>query len=400
MRPRRSASSTASRAPSSSESRCASPPQPTRPRSDLTSRFLPYRAQPGKALRLIEQMVGDYRQRQISDGGAEATKLALARKDVVATFTRQTGLPEFLLADDMPLDLVAVRTYFTERVVGQEQAADAMVNLIAVIKAGLNDPQKPLGSFLFIGPTGVGKTQMAKTLAKYLFGDEGRVIRFDMSEYGDPAGIRRLIGAAGSDQEGELTGKVRSQPFCVLLLDEFEKADPLIHDLFLQVLGEGRLTDATGATTSFQNAIIVMTSNLGASARAQRALGLVSDDQSSAGRDPAYWQGKVEDYFRPEFVNRIDQIVAFRPLSPETTRRIAQRELGEVLLRKGLTRRNLLVEIDDSVIGLLAEQGFSTGIRRAAAEACHRAAGGAAAGPVHGGPHRVRLRPAAPEPPG
>lgn len=325
---------------------------------DLTNRFMPYRAQPGKSVRLVEQTAGDCLLKPIPEG--ETRRPDADRKDIAATFTRETGLPEFILADDVPLDLTAVHKHFAERVVGQEDAVDAMVNLIALIKTGLNDPEKPLGSFLFIGPTGVGKTQMVKTLAKYLFGNEERVIRFDMSEYADPFGVRRLLGSPGSGEEGELTGKVREQPFCVLLLDEFEKAAPQIYDLFLQVLGEGRLTGATGATTSFQNAIIVMTSNLGASARDQRAFGLLGDNQSGAGKDQTYWQGKVEDYFRPEFVNRIDQIVPFGPLGPDTMRKIARRELGEVLLRQGVARRNLLVEIDDGIIGLLLEQGFSS----------------------------------------
>jgi ATP-dependent Clp protease ATP-binding subunit ClpC len=326
---------------------------------ELTERFLPYRAQPGKAIHLLEQMLGDYARRRAEAGGSQPQRGVLARQDAVATFTRQTGLPEFILADDRPLDLAQVRKHFAERVVGQEAALSAVVNLIAMIKAGLNDPEKPLGSFLFIGPTGVGKTQMAKALARYLFGDEKRLIRFDMSECADPAGVRRLLGVPGSSEEEELTSKVRSQPFCVLLLDEFEKADPLIYDLFLQVLGEGRLTDATGATTSYQNAIVLMTSNLGASAHEQRALGLLSGGQAGSAQDPAYWRDKVEQHFRPEFVNRLDQIVPFQPLSGETMRKIAQRELGEVLLRKGLTRRNLLVEIDDGVIDLLLEHGFS-----------------------------------------
>jgi len=326
---------------------------------ELTNRFLPYRAQPGKAIILLEQTVGDFvRQRQPTTGEAEPRPLT--RRDVVATFTRQTGLPEFIVSDNVPLDLAAVRTHFAERVIGQEAAVDTMTDLIATIKAGLSNPEKPLGSFFFIGPTGVGKTQLAKTLAGYLFGDERRVTRFDMSEYSDPIGMRRLIGLPGSDAEGELTRRVRAQPFCVLLLDEFEKADPQIYDLLLQVLGEGRLTDASGQTTSFQNAIVLLTSNLGGSARERRSIGLPTGSPAAAGSDPQYWERKVKDYFRPEFVNRIDQIVVFNPLSPETMRQIARRELGEVLLREGLVRRNLLVEIDEQVIDLLMEQGFDS----------------------------------------
>lgn len=345
--------------------------------AELTSRFLPGRSQPGKAVALLEQTAASIgRQQQASGAG----RRSVTRKEVVTTFTRQTGLPEFILSDEAPLDLGAVRSHFVERVIGQERAASAMVDLIATVKAGLNDPEKPLGTFLFIGPTGVGKTQLAKTLAKYLFGDEQRVVRFDMSEYGDPAGLRRLIGMPGLGNEGELTAKVRSQPFCVLLLDEFEKADPQIYDIFLQVMGEGRLTDATGQTTSFQNAIVIMTSNLGARAREQRSIGLQGALRDSEAGAPAYagarvegetegpdrrpsasyWQRKVEEYFRPEFVNRIDQIVVFDPLGAETVRQIARRELGEVMLRQGLVRRNLLLEVDDNVIDLLLDQGFNT----------------------------------------
>lgn len=342
---------------------------------ELTNRFLPYRAQPGKAVILVEQVAGDLnRQRSTTTG---APRPVVARREIIATFTRQTGLPEFIVSDTIPLDLAAVQTYFGDRVIGQVAAVQTMADLIAVIKAGLNDPEKPLGTFLFIGPTGVGKTQLAKTLAHYLFGSEQRVVRFDMSEYADPAGVRRLIGMPGLGRdggEGELTSRVRAQPFCVLLLDEFEKADHQIYDVFLQVLGEGRLTDASGQTTSFQNAIILLTSNLGASAREQRGIGLTAEQRSASGdlqpaeveqdsrgprRTADYWQRKVEEHFRPEFVNRLDQIVVFKPLDDSAVRQIARRELGDVLMREGLVRRNVLVEIDDNVIDLLAEHGFN-----------------------------------------
>lgn len=356
---------------------------------ELTNRYMPYRAQPGKAIALVEQIVADALRNR---GSGRAT---VARRELIVGFTRQSGMPEFLLADNLALDLDGVQAHFADRIIGQEEAVAAMVDLIAVVKAGLNDPGKPLGVYLFIGPTGVGKTQLAKALAGYLFGDERRLIRFDMSEYSDPTAIRRLIGTPGTGRdgaEGELTRTVRAQPFCVLLLDEFEKADPQIFDVFLQVLGEGRLSDATGATTSFQNAIVIMTSNLGASAREQRTIGLSTarienseprTQDPGAGAEPSsegngergsrlsvlgsgsavpgsdYWQRRVEQHFRPEFVNRIDRIVAFKALDASAMRRIARREIGDVLLREGFVRRNVLVEVEDNVIDLLIERGFT-----------------------------------------
>jgi ATP-dependent Clp protease ATP-binding subunit ClpC len=192
--------------------------------NELTSRFQPYRAQPGAAVVLLEQLAGDAARTRTA-----TTRPTITRREVVAGFTRQSGLPEFIVTDSMPLDLAGVAAHFSERIIGQPAAVKAMVDLIAMVKAGLNDPGKPLGVYLFIGPTGVGKTQLAKTLAAYLFGDEARMLRFDMSEYSDPAAVRRLIGVLGGGREageGELTRRVRAQPFCVLLLDEFEKADP------------------------------------------------------------------------------------------------------------------------------------------------------------------------------
>ena len=344
---------------------------------ELTNRFLPYRMQPGKAITLLEQLATD--SGRTAQAGPDAPKPVLTRKQVVTGFSRQSGLPEFMVADNIPLDLAAVQAHFADRIIGQSAAVQAMVDLIAVIKAGLQDPAKPLGVFLFIGPTGVGKTQLAKTLADYLFGDAKRLVRFDMSEYNDSAAVRRLIGLPGADQAGELTGQVRKQSFCVVLLDEFEKAHPQIYDIFLQVFGEGRLTDATGHTTSFQNSVILLTSNLGAGAREQRAVGLpiqsaksgVLSPQSAApggdvlpdaglrATDAGYWQRKIEQFFRPEFINRLDQIVVFQALPEEAMRQIARREIGEVLLREGFIRRNVLVEIDDNVIDLLLQEGFN-----------------------------------------
>jgi ATP-dependent Clp protease ATP-binding subunit ClpA/protein subunit release factor B len=318
---------------------------------ELTRRFQPYRAFPGKAIGLLEQVAADL------GGSAKEERPVLSRQVLVRAFARQTGMPEFILSDHLTMEPAAVEQYFRERLIGQPHAVECVVDLVTVIKAGLNDPHKPLGCFFFVGPTGVGKTEMAKTLAEYLFGSRDRMIRFDMSEYAEPLNVARLIGAARGREEGELTKQIRLQPFSVVLLDEFEKAHPSIFDVMLQVLGEGRVTDACGRTADFRSAIVLMTSNLGASAREQRRPSLRRDENRRAIDD--HYRKQVEGFFRPEFVNRLDQIVVFRPLDREAMRQIASRELTHLLDREGITRRNLLVEVDDAVIDLLLETGFS-----------------------------------------
>jgi len=322
----------------------------------LTRRFMPYRSFPGKACRLLQDTVRDL----LPLNGPEVRPVE--RADVVTSFTRATGLPAFILSDDIPLHHAAVNTHFQERLLGQPEAVAAMVDLITVLKAGLNDPNKPLGSFFFVGPTGVGKTEMAKVLAEFLFGSRDRMLRFDMSEYASADALPRLIGSAWrSENEGELTRRVRQQPFCVVLLDELEKAHPDVFDALLGVLGEGRLTDAGGRSADFQNAIIIMTSNLGAGRRDLQAVGFGQPGSAEAARGAwlaDHFVKAAEAFFRPEFFNRIDRIVAFRSLSQEAVRLITRRELGKLLMREGIVRRNLLVEVDEAVIARLAEQGF------------------------------------------
>lgn len=336
--------------------------------TQLTRRFLPYRAFPGKAIRLLEEAVTDGVQQQgnsvaSSSGPSLLRRIArrtIRRQEVLAAFSKHSGMPEFIINDRSRLNLEDVHQYFAERVSGQDQVIGSMVNLIATVKAGLNDPSKPLGTFLFIGPTGVGKTHMAKTMAAYLFGDEDRLVRFDMSEYSDVDGVARLIGAFTT--EGELTKRIRTQPFSVLLLDEFEKASPRIYDIFLQVLGEGRLTDASGRTTFFHNTIVILTSNLGSSAGNLTGFGFGKDAISHAEINQIlteHYRDQIERYFRPEFVNRIDQVVVFGQLHPDALRKIAARELRQILQRDGITRRNLLVEIEDEVIDLVLRTGYS-----------------------------------------
>jgi ATP-dependent Clp protease ATP-binding subunit ClpA len=316
----------------------------------LTRRFEPYRALPGKAVRLLD----------------ESTQRALrlhqdhvGRAEVVEAFAERTGMPLALLSDEIPMSADAVRSFFEARVLGQAEAVEAMVDLTTVLKASLNDPSKPSGVFFFVGPTGVGKTELAKALAAFLFGDRERVIRFDMGEFAAADAITRFVGTRWSgDDEGELTRRVREQPFSVVLLDEVEKAHWRVFDLLLAVMGEGRLTDASGRTADFRNTIVIMTSNLGASARQTRAVGFDSGTREEAARLRMHYVEEAERFFRPEFFNRIDRLIVFEPLGQETIRRIARREAGKLLLREGVLRRQLLVEIDDRAVDALAERGF------------------------------------------
>jgi ATP-dependent Clp protease ATP-binding subunit ClpC len=313
---------------------------------ELTGRFEPYNSFPGKAIRLLEDTA-----RERSDEG-----LPLDRAALTASFARRTGMPLALLSDVVPLRIAEVRQHFEERVLGQPEATGAMVDVISVLKAGLTDPQKPLGSFFFVGPTGVGKTESAKALAEFLFGSRDRLIRFDMGEYTSGDAVQRLVGTAWGSEEGELVKRVREQPFSVVLLDEIEKANAKVFDALLAAVGEGRLTDAAGRVADFRNAIVIMTSNLGATRTRSSPLGF-GGDAAGASAHQRYVE-EAERFFRPEFFNRIDRVVVFHALSQQTVRRIARRELDRLLVREGIVRRRLLVEIDESVVEQVAGSGF------------------------------------------
>jgi ATP-dependent Clp protease ATP-binding subunit ClpC len=318
---------------------------------DLTRRFEPYRALPGKAVRVLEEAT------QLESAGEERV---LGREAVTRAFARRTGLPLAMLSDEVALRTAEARAFFEERVLGQREAVEAMVDLVAVVKAGLNDGGKPLGTFFFVGPTGVGKTELSKALAEYLFGSRERLLRFDMGEYSAGDALARLTGSAWQrGDEGELTRRVREQPFCVILLDEIEKAHPDVFDVLLSALGEARLTDATGRLADLRNAIVIMTSNLGVQRSGAAGVGFVD---APAGEERAalrrHYVEQAERFFRPEFFNRIDRVLAFDALDEATILRIARREVGRLVMREGITRRRLLVEIDDAVVERLAAKGF------------------------------------------
>jgi len=273
---------------------------------------------------------------------------------VLAEFRGISGFEERVLDATLTFDEGEVIQRISRMLVGQDKAVKALSDAIHLIKARLNDPGKPLASYLFIGPTGVGKTQSAKVLAEFLTGDTRQLIRFDMNEYIDPYSALRLVGDF-HQPEGLLTGKVRYQPFGILLLDEIEKAHPTVHDLLLQVLDDGRLTDGRGRTVDFSNTIIIMTSNLGIGEVSSR-LGFRQDQTD----DAAIYEKAVQDYFRPEFYNRIDRIVTFNPLSLEHILEIARLQINELLQRDGFLRRTTMVNIDPGALEWVARRGFDS----------------------------------------
>jgi ATP-dependent Clp protease ATP-binding subunit ClpC len=278
--------------------------------------------------------------------------------DLVETLSDATGLPLRVVDPDAPLDLEEVREFFSSRVLGQPEAVDCLVDRIALVKANLTDPSRPLGVFLFVGPTGTGKTEIAKTLAEFLFGSPDRLVRLDMSEFQTEESFERLLADSSSNRDAAaLISSVRAKPFSVVLFDEFEKAHRKIWSLFLQLFDDGRLTDRQGRTADFRRCVVILTSNLGAAVERAGSLGFVPD---GGGRfRPEVVEREVSRVIRPELINRIDRIVVFRPFEREQIRALLERELALVLQRRGFRTRPWAVEWDEAALEFLAEKGFS-----------------------------------------
>ncbi|MEZ4363197.1 MAG: AAA family ATPase [Kofleriaceae bacterium] len=310
----------------------------------LCQRFVPYGALVGNAVAMLRRLV-DKRAKELTPAVDAAAALAL--------FSSESGIPRALLDDAEPLEEATVRAFLAERVRGQERAVARAAQVISVIKANLADRGRPTAVLLFAGPTGVGKTELAKAMAELVFGSRTRMIRLDLGEYAGPDALARLVGDGA--QPGHLSRAVRRQPFSVVLLDEVEKAHPAVFDVLLGVLGEGRLTDAAGAFVDFRSTVVIMTSNLGAETAKPRA----GFGAAAAPTDlTAHYRAEAQRFFRPELFNRLDDLVVFDSLGEATLLGIAQRELARVVTRDGFRRREVQVLIADEVRARLARRGF------------------------------------------
>jgi hypothetical protein len=307
---------------------------------DLTRRYQREAAYPGKAARFLGQLAVKYQ-------GREA-----GRRAVLDEFRAKSGLDTAFLDARARLEREEVIRSLSSRVIGQQAAIEAMTDVVSVAKARLNDLERPLGALFFLGPTGVGKTQSAKALAAYLFGDTSRLLRYDMNEFVSPQSAARLVGTF-DQPEGLLTSAIRRQPFAVVLFDEIEKAHPDVFDLLLQILGEARLTDALGRTADFSNAIVILTSNLGTQ-EASREMGFGPHDEAA---EPVYLRA-VREFFRPEFFNRLDRIVAFTRLDRRELGEIARSIIADVTSREGLGRRKCAVDISGDAVDWVVQRGF------------------------------------------
>ena len=310
----------------------------------------------GKLTELQKQL--QQAETQVSEAQSQGRSLLreeVSEEDIAEIIAKWTGIPVSRLVESEKERLINLETELHQRVIGQAEAVTAVADAIQRSRAGLADPQRPIASFIFLGPTGVGKTELAKTLASYLFDSEDAMVRIDMSEYMEKHSVSRLVGAppgyVGYEEGGQLTEAVRRRPYAVILFDEIEKAHPDVFNLLLQILDDGRVTDSQGRTVDFKNAIIIMTSNIGS----QYILDLAADPtKHEQMRDQVMEAMRAS--FRPEFLNRIDEIIIFRSLQPQELRQIVQIQIHR--LEQRLSDRKLSLQVSDAALDFLAEVGY------------------------------------------
>ena len=298
---------------------------------------------------------------QASKQSTDREKLVLTTEDIAKVVSSWTGVPVVKLTETEAQKLLKLEEILHQRVIGQDQAVRAVSDAIRRARAGLKDPNRPVGSFIFVGPTGVGKTELSKALAEAVFGNEENIIRLDMSEYMEKHSVSRMVGAPpgyiGYDEAGQLTEKVRRKPYSVVLFDEIEKAHPDVFNLMLQILDDGRLTDSKGRVVNFKNTIIIMTSNVGATdVQKKHALGFTTSAQTEYDNMCSDYGEALKEKFRPEFLNRIDDIIVFQKLTKEQTASIAELLLAS--LKKRLAVLGVKMEITPEAMDLLTTKGY------------------------------------------
>tara|TARA_B110001454_G_scaffold19_1_gene19 strand:+ start:1112 stop:3544 length:2433 start_codon:yes stop_codon:yes gene_type:complete len=284
----------------------------------------------------------------------------VTRHDIARLIAQMTGIPVAQMLEAEASKLLRMEEFLHERIVGQERAISSLSDAIRRARSGLKDPRRPIGSFIFVGPTGVGKTYLAQALAEYLFDDQDAIIRLDMSEYSEKHTASRLIGAppgyVGYDQAGELTEQIRRRPYQVILFDEIEKAHPDIFNTLLQIMDDGRLTDSHGRTVDFSNTIIIMTSNLGVDAKREPVGFVRSQSTVEANAQEKRIESSLKQTFRPEFLNRLDEIVVFEPLNEKEIAAVADLEVKQIAARIGT--QQIILNISEKAMSLLAKEGY------------------------------------------
>ncbi|MEU7613421.1 ATP-dependent Clp protease ATP-binding subunit [Micromonospora sp. NPDC049204] len=313
----------------------------------------------------ISELEGDIRRANGDDGSSASQVPEVGPQEIAEVVSRATGIPVSQLTEEERDRLLRLEGHLHQKVVGQDDAVTAVAEAVRRSRAGLADPERPMGSFLFLGPTGVGKTELARALAEALFGEADRMVRVDMSEFQERHTVSRLVGAppgyVGYEEAGQLTEAVRRRPYAVVLLDEIEKAHPDVFNILLQVLDDGRLTDSQGRTVNFKNTVLIMTSNLGSEliTGAQRSVGFGSGDVGSEQENDELRERlmrRLQENFRPEFLNRIDEVIIFRRLEAEQLRDITALLLEET--RRRMHAQDLQVEFTTAGIDWLAEHGY------------------------------------------
>jgi ATP-dependent Clp protease ATP-binding subunit ClpC len=324
----------------------------------LAARLLPERRFPDKAIDLVDEAAAARRLRRDPH-----TWPFVGEEEIADIVSMWTGIPVFKLTEAETQKLLRMEDELHKRVIGQEPAIKAVSRAIRRARAGIKDPKRPSGSFIFLGPSGVGKTELARTLAEFLFGDEGALIQVDMSEFMEKHSVSRLVGSPpgyiGYDEGGQLTEQVRRRPYSVVLLDEVEKAHPEVFNILLQILEDGRLTDAQGRHVDFRNAIVIMTSNIGAATISRNTpLGFSVADETGLSYDDmkSRIMGELKKVFRPELLNRIDEVIVFHKLTKEEITQIV--DLLMVRLQKQMAEHAVTLQLTDEAKELLVEQGY------------------------------------------